>query len=80
MTVRISATDGVEDGITGDDAIEIGAAFKAAAAAIDVSIGPVTPEETPAFGRSYQAPCAERSATSWTSPRSRSASSPPTTT
>jgi anthraniloyl-CoA monooxygenase len=61
MIVRISATDWVEGGITGDDAVTVAAAFKAAgAAAIDVSTGQVTPEEDPAFGRSYQAPFADK--------------------
>ncbi|RVX43772.1 anthraniloyl-CoA monooxygenase [Nonomuraea polychroma] len=61
MTVRISATDWVEDGITGDDAVEIARAFAdAGAAAIDVSTGQVTPEEKPAFGRSYQTPYADK--------------------
>jgi anthraniloyl-CoA monooxygenase len=60
MTVRISATDWVDGGITQDDAVEIAAAFKqAGAAAIDVSSGQVTPDETPAFGRSYQTPFAD---------------------
>ena len=57
MTVRISATDWVEGGVTVDDACEIAQAFKdAGAAAIDVSTGQVTPDEKPAFGRSYQTP------------------------
>jgi anthraniloyl-CoA monooxygenase len=57
MTVRISATDWVPGGITGDDAIQIAQAFEAAGAdAIDVSTGQVTPDEQPAFGRSYQTP------------------------
>ncbi|MBB4930508.1 anthraniloyl-CoA monooxygenase [Lipingzhangella halophila] len=61
LTVRISATDWVEGGITGDDAVEIACAFAAAGAdAIDVSAGQVTPEERPAYGRSYQVPFAER--------------------
>jgi anthraniloyl-CoA monooxygenase len=61
MTVRISATDWVDGGVTGDDAVEIARAFHAAgAAAIDVSTGQVTPEERPAFGRSYQTPYADR--------------------
>ncbi|HEU5155928.1 MAG TPA: bifunctional salicylyl-CoA 5-hydroxylase/oxidoreductase [Streptosporangiaceae bacterium] len=61
MTVRISATDWVEGGVTGDDAVEIARAFHAAgAAAIDVSTGQVTPDERPAFGRSYQTPYADR--------------------
>ena len=60
MTVRISATDWVPGGTTGADAIEIARAFAAAGAdAIDVSTGQVTPEEQPAFGRSYQTPFAD---------------------
>jgi anthraniloyl-CoA monooxygenase len=60
MTVRISATDWVEGGITADDAIEVAAMFQAAgAAAIDVSSGQVTPDEQPAFGRSFQTPFAD---------------------
>jgi anthraniloyl-CoA monooxygenase len=60
MTVRISATDWHQGGITGADAIEIARAFQRAGAdAIDVSTGQVTPDETPAFGRSYQAPFAD---------------------
>jgi anthraniloyl-CoA monooxygenase len=61
MTVRISATDWVAGGVTGDDAVEIARAFRAAgAAAIDVSTGQVTPDERPAYGRSYQTPFADR--------------------
>jgi anthraniloyl-CoA monooxygenase len=61
ITVRISATDWVEGGITGDDAVMIAQAFKrAGAAAIDVSSGQVTPDEIPAFGRSYQTPFADK--------------------
>lgn len=61
MTVRISATDWVDGGITGDDAVTIAEEFQAAgAAAIDVSSGQVTPEEAPAFGRSYQTPFADK--------------------
>jgi anthraniloyl-CoA monooxygenase len=61
MTVRISATDWVEGGITGEDAVTIATEFHAAgAAAIDVSSGQVTPDESPAFGRSYQTPFADK--------------------
>ena len=60
MTVRISATDWHEGGITGDDAIKIARAFAAAGAdAVDTSTGQVTPDEKPAFGRSYQTPFAD---------------------
>jgi anthraniloyl-CoA monooxygenase len=60
MTVRISACDWVPGGITGSDSVEIARAFAAAGAdAIDVSTGQVTPQEQPAFGRSYQTPFAD---------------------
>ncbi len=60
MTVRVSATDWVPGGIEGADAVQIARAFaQAGADAIDVSTGQVTPEETPAFGRSYQTPFAD---------------------
>ena len=60
MTVRISATDWVEGGITLEDTLQVARAFEAAgAAAIDVSTGQVTPDERPAFGRSYQTPYAD---------------------
>ena len=45
MSVRISATDWVDGGITGDDAVEIARAFKAAGAdLIDVSTGQTSRE------------------------------------
>jgi anthraniloyl-CoA monooxygenase len=60
VTVRISATDWVDGGITTEDSVRIAAMFReAGAAAIDVSTGQVTPDETPAFGRSYQTPFAD---------------------
>jgi anthraniloyl-CoA monooxygenase len=60
MTVRISATDWVEDGISLEDTFEVARAFEHAGAdAIDVSTGQVTPDEQPAFGRSYQTPFAD---------------------
>jgi anthraniloyl-CoA monooxygenase len=60
MTVRISATDWVENGISMQDTLEVARAYEqAGAAAIDVSTGQVTPEERPAFGRSYQTPFAD---------------------
>jgi anthraniloyl-CoA monooxygenase len=60
MTVRISATDWYPGGLTGTDAVAVARAFAAAGAdAIDVSTGQVTPDERPAFGRSYQTPFAD---------------------
>ncbi len=60
MTVRISATDWVEGGISLADTLAVARAFeRAGAAAIDVSTGQVTYDERPAFGRSYQTPFAD---------------------
>ncbi len=60
MTVRISATDWVEDGQSLEEALAVASAFaEAGAAAIDVSTGQVTKAERPAFGRSYQTPYAD---------------------
>jgi anthraniloyl-CoA monooxygenase len=60
MTVRISATDWADGGISMDDTLAVARAFAdAGAAAIDVSTGQVTSREQPAFGRSYQTPFAD---------------------
>lgn len=61
MSVRISAHDWVEGGITPTDAVEIARAFKAAGAdLIDCSSGQVSKKETPTFGRMFQTPFADR--------------------
>ena len=61
ISVRISAHDWVEGGITPDDAIEIARAFKAAGAdLIDCSSGQVSKKEQPVFGRMFQTPFADR--------------------
>ena len=61
MSVRISAHDWVEGGITPDDAIEIARAFKAAGAdLIDCSSGQVSKKEKPVYGRMFQTPFADR--------------------
>jgi anthraniloyl-CoA monooxygenase len=61
MSVRISATDWVEGGITPDDAVEIARAFKAAGAdLIDCSAGQVSKLEKPVYGRMFQTPFADR--------------------
>ncbi len=61
MSVRISATDWVEGGITPADAVEIAKAFKAAGAdMIDCSAGQVSKQEKPTFGRMWQTPFADR--------------------
>ena len=61
ISVRISATDWVEGGITGDDAVEIARAFKAAGAdLIDVSTGQTSPDAKPVYGRMFQTPYADK--------------------
>jgi anthraniloyl-CoA monooxygenase len=61
MTVRISATDWYDGGVTADDSVEIARAFaEHGADALDVSTGQVVKEERPAFGRSYQTPYSDR--------------------
>ncbi len=61
MSVRISAHDWVEGGITPDDAVEIGRIFKEAGAdMIDCSSGQVSKDEKPVYGRMFQTPFADR--------------------
>jgi len=61
MSVRISAHDWVEGGITPADAVEIARAFKAAGAdMIDCSSGQVSAHQKPTYGRMYQTPFADR--------------------
>jgi anthraniloyl-CoA monooxygenase len=61
MSVRISAHDWVDGGITPADAVEIARAFKAAGAdLIDCSSGQVSPHQKPTYGRMYQTPFADR--------------------
>ena len=61
MSVRISAHDWVEGGITPSDAVEIARAFKEAGAdMIDCSSGQVSAAQKPTYGRMYQTPFADR--------------------
>ncbi|MBC7942797.1 MAG: bifunctional salicylyl-CoA 5-hydroxylase/oxidoreductase [Chitinophagaceae bacterium] len=61
ISVRISAHDWVEGGITPDDAVAIARAFKAAGAdLIDCSSGQVSKLEKPVYGRMFQTPFADR--------------------
>jgi len=61
ISVRISAHDWVEGGITPDDAVEIARAFKAAGAdLIDCSSGQVSKLQQPVYGRMYQTPFSDR--------------------
>lgn len=61
ISVRISAHDWAEGGITPDDAVQIARHFKAAGAdMLDCSSGQVTKQEKPVYGRMYQTPFADR--------------------
>jgi anthraniloyl-CoA monooxygenase len=61
LSVRISAHDWVEGGITPSDAVKIARAFKAAGAdMIDCSSGQVSALQKPTYGRMYQTPFADR--------------------
>jgi anthraniloyl-CoA monooxygenase len=61
MSVRISATDWCQGGTDVEDAVAIARAFaEHGTDAIHVSTGQVVKEETPAYGRSYQTPYADR--------------------
>ena len=61
MSVRISATDWHERGITESDAVEIARAFSVAGAdIIDVSAGQTSADAKPVYGRMFQTPFAAR--------------------
>ncbi len=61
MSVRISATDWVDGGNDGDDAVAIARAFAAHGCDIvDVSAGQTAPYALPDYGRMFQVPFAER--------------------
>ncbi len=61
ISVRISASDWIEGGITPDDAVDIARAFKDAGAdMIDCSSGQVTKDEKPVYGRMFQTPFSDQ--------------------
>lgn len=61
MSVRISATDWHDDGLTEEDSIAIAEAFaNAGADLIDVSAGQTTPLGRPVYGRMFQTPFCDR--------------------
>ena len=61
MSVRISATDWAEGGITGDDAVAIARAFgEAGVDLIDVSTGQTVRDAQPVYGRMFQTPFSEQ--------------------
>jgi anthraniloyl-CoA monooxygenase len=61
MSVRISATDWHEDGLSAEDSVAIAQAFaNAGADLIDVSAGQTTPLARPVYGRMFQTPLCDR--------------------
>ena len=61
MSVRISATDWIDGGVTGDDAVQIARMFEDAGCdLIDVSTGQTSPESSPIYGRMYQTPFSDQ--------------------
>ncbi len=61
MSVRISATDWHEDGLSTEDSVIIAQAFaNAGADLIDVSAGQTTPLARPIYGRMFQTPFSDR--------------------
>jgi anthraniloyl-CoA monooxygenase len=61
MSVRISATDWQDGGITGEDSVEIARMFADAGCdLIDVSTGQTTPESEPIYGRMFQTPFSDQ--------------------
>ncbi len=61
MSVRISANDWIDGGVTPEEAVEIGRQFAAAGAdIIDVSSGQTDPAERPIYGRMFQTPFSDR--------------------
>jgi anthraniloyl-CoA monooxygenase len=61
MSVRLSATDWVEEGLTPEDSVTIARAFADAGAdLIDVSAGSTTPDARPVYGRMFQTPYCDR--------------------
>jgi len=61
MSVRISATDWVPGGVTGEEAVQIARAFMAAGAdIIHVSTGQTSIDGQPVYGRMYQTPFSDQ--------------------
>jgi anthraniloyl-CoA monooxygenase len=61
MSVRISATDWVDGGVTGEDAVAIARAFAGAGAdVVHVSTGQTSVDAQPVYGRMYQTPFSDQ--------------------
>src|SRR6202162_3764140 len=61
MSVRISATDWAQGGVTGDDAVQIARAFCEGGVDLgDVSTGQTVRDPQPIYGRMFQTPFSEQ--------------------
>ncbi len=61
MSVRISATDWMEGGLSDEDALTMVRAFRSAGLdLIDVSTGQTVPDQKPVYGRMWQTPFADK--------------------
>jgi anthraniloyl-CoA monooxygenase len=61
MSVRISATDWIDGGLQGDDAVMVARLFaQAGCDLIDVSTGQTVPDAEPVYGRMYQTPFSDQ--------------------
>jgi len=61
MSVRVSATDWVEGGVTGEDAVAVAKAFvEAGVDIIHVSTGQTSIQAKPVYGRMYQTPFSDQ--------------------
>jgi anthraniloyl-CoA monooxygenase len=61
MSVRVSATDWEQGGLTSDDAVAVARAFAGAGCdLIDVSTGQTTPDAEPVYGRMFQTPFSDQ--------------------
>ena len=61
MSVRISATDWTDGGLTGDDAVQVARAFaQVGVDLIDVSTGQTVADAEPVYGRMYQTPFSDQ--------------------
>jgi len=61
MSVRISATDWAEGGLTGDDAVAVARAFaEAGVDLVDVSTGQTVRDSRPVYGRMFQTPFSDQ--------------------
>jgi len=61
MSVRLSASDWVDEGLTPEDSVTIARAFAHAGCdLIDVSAGSTTPDARPVYGRMFQTPLSDR--------------------